>query len=139
MMRVVHFDDVEVAATEFSPSAMTIVSIGGAPIEGITCPTLKQCEAHVFDGKRIGVTVHVSRDGGEPMAVEYLGTGWYVWDHNRSGQIDTRVAHNSKVVEVWIDGAWKERRGIGAGKERKYYIGDREVTLAPSGWKYVGT
>jgi hypothetical protein len=139
MMRVVHLDDVEVTAADLAPSTMTIVSVGGVPVVGISCLSPKQCEIHAFNRKTISATVNVSRDGTKPMTVDYFGTGWYVWDHNGSGQPDTRVARGSNVVEIWVDGAWKERRYTGEGKMKRYYVGDREVSFTPSGWIYVGT
>jgi hypothetical protein len=139
MMRVVRLDDVEVTAAEFAPSTMTIVSVGGTAVVGISCVSPRECEIHAFNGKSIGATVNVSRDGGKPMAIDYIGTDWYVWDHNGSGQPDTRVARGSNMAEIWLEGAWKERRYTGEGRMKRFYVGDREVSLTPSGWKYVGT
>jgi hypothetical protein len=138
-MRVVHLGNVEVIAPDDAPSSMTMVSVGGSPIAVVSCGTPAQCRVDVFDGKLITATVGASHDALGGMSIQYYGTAWSVWDHSGSGQVDTRIARGSDVVEIWVESAWRERRSTGSGPERKYFVGDREVTLTQTGWHFVGT
>jgi len=139
MMRDVHLGDVEVTAAEIAPSAMTIITVAGLPLAAISCMEPKQCNVYAFNGRTIGATLQVSRDNSMPLSVQYSGTAWEVWDHNGTGQPDTRIGRGSKVVEILIDGVWSARRSTGVGRERRYYVGDREVSLSQLGWRYLGT
>jgi len=136
-MRVVRLDGVEVAVMDSAPSFLVVLSIDGRGVLGVMeGPGKGEREVMLMPAGDMKVTTSIS--DGKLKSVEYFGSQWYVRDENGDGQPDTRVHVGSKTVEIWVDGQWLERRTVGTGKNRQYFVGERRVSLTDSGWQYDG-
>jgi hypothetical protein len=92
----------------------------------------------ILDRKFISVaTVESLETSGEPLSIKYGHAGWLVIDENFDGQLDTRGSGKPVVTDVWLDGKWQRRATSGEGKERRYFVGDKEVALTSSGWVFA--
>jgi len=138
IMRVTRVGNVEIVVPESAPAALVQVVIDGRNVLGITT-TGKRRLVMLLDGKNsVPVTITTSVPDGKLEKIEYWGSQWTVWDDNADGQADIRVRKGSKIVEIWLDGQWLERRTVDNGKERQYFVGNREVSFSETGWKYDG-
>jgi hypothetical protein len=138
-MRVAQVGGVEVLVPDAAPNSDTVVVIGGRSVLSVVTHPDRRV-IMLLDGKNTApliVTTAVS--DGQLQRIEYSGSQWVVWDDNADGQAEIRILQGSKaVVEIWIDGEWRERRTVGGGKDRAYYVGTRKVSLSDAGWKYDG-
>lgn len=135
-MRVTRVGGVEVLVPDAAPNSFTVVVIGGRSVLGVvTRPDSRVIM--LLDGKNSApLTVTTAASNGQVQRIEYSGSQWAVWDDNADGQADMRILQGSKTVEIWIDGQWRERRTVGSGKDRKYFVGERKVSFSDAGWKY---
>jgi len=135
-VRVSTVGDVEVLTPTADPSA-ALFYIKGRPV-ALTFTVGEQRVTDVLDGKSLPVaTVKSSMRSGEPLSVSYGHAGWLVIDENFDGQLDTRGRGTPVVTEVWVDGSWQPRTVSGAGRDRRYLIGDKEVVLTSQGWQFA--
>jgi hypothetical protein len=137
-MRVTRVGSVEVLVPDAAPNSYTVVVIGGRSVLGVvTHPDSRVIM--LLDGKNTApLTVTTAVSDGQLQRIEYSGSQWAVWDDNADGQAETRILQGSKSVEIWIDGEWRERRTVGSGKDREYYVGARKVSFSDASWKYDG-
>ncbi len=128
--------DVEVLTPTADPSTM-LFYVKGKPV-ALTYTLGDHRVTDVLDGKSVTVvTVKSSLRTGEPLSIMYGHSGWLVIDENFGGQVDTRVRGNPAVTEVWLDGKWQPRTVSGAGRDRRYFVGEKEVVLTPQGWQFA--
>jgi len=135
-MRVTRVGGVEVLVPDAAPNSFTVVVVGGRNVLGVvTRPDSRVIM--LLDGKNsVPLTVTTAASNGQVQRIEYWGSQWAVWDDNADGQADMRILQGSKTVEIWIDGQWRERRTVGSGKDREYFVGERKVSFSDAGWKY---
>jgi hypothetical protein len=137
-MRVTRVGGVEVLVPEAAPNSLTVVVIGGRSVLSVVTQPDRRV-IMLLDGKNTApLTVTTTASDGQVERIEYWGSQWAVWDDNADGQADMRVLQGSKNVQIWIDGQWRERRTIGSGKDREYYVGERKVSFSDAGWKFDG-
>jgi hypothetical protein len=135
-MRVTRVGSVEVLVPDAAPNSYTVVVIGGRSVLGVV-PHPDRRVIMLLDGKNTApLTVTTAVSDGQLQRIEYSGSQWAVWDDNADGQAETRILQGSKTVEIWIDGEWRERRTVGGGKDREYYVGARKVSFSDASWKY---
>jgi hypothetical protein len=135
-MRVTRVGSVEVLVPDAAPDSYTVVVIGGRSVLGVV-PHPDRRVIMLLDGKNTApLTVTTAVSDGQLQGIEYSGSQWAVWDDNADGQAETRILQGSKTVEIWIDGEWRERRTVGSGKDRAYYVGARKVSFSDASWKY---
>jgi hypothetical protein len=135
-MRVARLEGVEVAVMDSAPSDWVVLSIDGRGVLAVL--KTRKDEREITLMPKADVTVTTSISVGKLKKVEYWGSQWHVWDENGDGQPDTRVQVGSKTVEIWLNGHWLERRTVGNGTSRQYFVGERKVLLTDSGWQYDG-
>jgi hypothetical protein len=137
-MRVTRVGSVEVLVPDAAPNSYTVVVIGGRSVLGVVTHPDRRV-IMLLDGKNTApLTVTTAVSDGQLQRIEYSGSQWAVWDDNADGQAETRILQGSKSVEIWIDGEWRERRTVGSGKDREYYVGARKVSFSDASWKYDG-
>jgi hypothetical protein len=137
-MRVAQVGGVEILVPDAAPNSDTVVVIGGRSVLSVVTHPDRRV-IMLLDGKSTApliVTTAVS--DGQLQRIEYSGSQWAVWDDNADGQAEIRILQGSKTVEIWIDGEWRERRTVGSGKDRAYYVGTRKVSFSDACWKYDG-
>jgi hypothetical protein len=135
-MRVARVDGVEITVLDSAPSALVVVSIDDRAVVGVLTTRPDDRQVMLLGKSNVNVTTTVA--DGKLRKIDYSGSEWNVWDENGVGQADLRVRQGSRTVEIWIDGHWQERRTVGAGKDRQYFVGDRRVFLSDTGWRYDG-
>jgi hypothetical protein len=128
--------DVEVLTPTADPSAV-LFYVKGKPV-AMTFTLGDHRFTDVLDGKAVPVaTVKSSARTGKPLSISYGDSGLWVIDENFVGQLDTRGRGTPHVAEVWVDGKWQPRTVSGAGRDRRYFVGDKEVVLTPQGWQFA--
>ena len=134
--RISTVGDVEVLTPTADPSAV-LFYVKGKPV-AMTFTLGDHRVTDVLDGKSVTVaTVKSSALTGKPLSIGYGQSDWMVIDENFVGQLDTRGRGTPHVSEVWVDGKWQPRTVSGAGKDRRYFVGDKEVVLTPHGWEFA--
>ena len=134
--RVSTVGDVEVLNPTADPSAV-LFYVKGKPV-AMTFTLGDHRVTDVLDGKAVTVaTVKSSARTGEPLSISYGQSDWLVKDENFVGQLDTRGRGTPHVAEVWVDGKWQPRTVSGAGRDRRFFVGDKEVVLTPHGWQFA--
>ena len=137
-MRVTQVGGLEVLVPDAAPDSFAVVVIGGRSVVGVVTRPDRRV-IMLLDGKNTApLTVTTALSDGHLERIEYWGSQWAVWDENADGQVETRILQGSKTVEIWIDGQWRERRTVGSGKDREYFVGARKVSFSDAGWKYDG-
>jgi len=137
-MRVAQVGGVEVLVPDAASNSDTVVIISGRSVLGVVTHPDRRV-IMLLDGKNTApLTVTTAVSDGQLQRIEYCGSQWAVWDDNADGQAETRILQGSKSVEIWIDGEWRERRTVGSGKDREYYVGARRVSFSDASWKYDG-
>ena len=137
-MRVTQVGVVEVLVPDAAPDSFAVVVIGGRSVVGVVTHPDRRV-IMLLDGKNTApLTVTTALSDGHLERTEYWGSQWAVWDDNADGQSETPILQGSKTVEIWIDGQWRERRTVGSGKDREYFVGARKVTFSDATWKYDG-
>jgi len=134
--RVSTVGDVEVLTPTADPSAV-LFYVKGKPV-AMTFTLGDNRVTDVLDGKAVTVaTVKSSTRTGEPLSISYGQSDWLVMDENFVGQLDTRGHGTPRVAEVWVDGKWQPRTVSGAGRDRRFFVGDKEVVLTSHGWQFA--
>jgi hypothetical protein len=137
-MRVAQVGGVEILVPDAASNSDTVVIISGRSVLGVVTHPDRRV-IMLWDGKNTApLTVTTAVSDGQLQRIEYWGSQWAVWDDNADGQAETRILQGSKTVEIWIDGEWRERRTVGSGKDRAYYVGARKVSFSDASWKYDG-
>jgi len=134
--RISTVGDVEILTPTADPSAV-LFYVKGKPV-AMTFSFGDHRVTDVLDDKAVSVvTVKSSALTGKPLSIGYGQSDWMVIDENFAGHLDTRGRGTPHVSEVWVDGKWQPRTVSGAGKDRRYFVGGKEVVLTPQGWQFA--
>jgi hypothetical protein len=137
-MRVARVGGVEVLVPDAAPNSLTAVVIDGRSVLGVVTRPDHRVIMFLNGKNTVPLTVTTAVSDGQVEKIEYWGSQWAVWDDNADGQADMRVLQGSKTVEIWVDGQWRERRTVGSGTDREFFVGERKVSFSDAGWKYDG-
>jgi hypothetical protein len=136
VMSVVTLGKLEVVADRNKPDAFGLIRVRGRAIAGYSCEPDGSCSISAFNGKNPDVTVKTRPRGEGLKEISVWGSEWFTVDSNADGQSDFRTRHGSKTGEIWLEDKWLPITTTGKGKDRKHFVGDREVMLSDKGWVY---